>query len=175
MGRKRIHKTDAQVEKQKRKWQDDRNERRRKQYAEDTGYRERIKEEARTRARASSSPIRDRAAQCRESIAGLSELAQKRKLIDSGNMRATITSSELSVMLGLSHQMELYKWQRDGRFPRPTHRALVGRTHANVYYLVEARALLQKMAAHYDVKNYLRAGDEVTESLFGCVAAEVPA
>jgi len=169
MGRRKLHKTPEQVAAQRRKWQDARNKRRRKRYAEDPEYRESVKNQARERSRKLSAPLKDRAAACRQAVQDTASYGQKRKMLEGGK-RVVLTSRELAAAMGLSHQMEMYKWQRDGRFPRPIHGAIVGRTHANVYTLEESKCLLRKMANHYDKKNYLRKGDSVVAELPECLS-----
>ena len=168
MGRKKLNKTPGQIAAQRRKWQDARNRRRRSRYADDEDYRESVKSQARERSRRVSEPLKDRAGSCRQALDDLPTYGQSRKML-TGEQRTVLTSRELATAMGLSHQMELYKWQRDGRFPRPTHGAVVGRTHANVYTLAEAKCLLRKMAKHYDSRNYLREGDAVVAELPDCL------
>lgn len=168
MGRPKI-KTDAEIADTKRKRLDRLNERRRKRYAKDRGYRQEKKSAARITARNYSNnphPELNRRAVCRLSISNIYQYCSSRKIVV--NKVATedcepgLTSVELAPLIGLAHPVMLHKWHRSGKFPRPKLIALVGRTHAGIYTVDQALKLIQIMFEHYEIKSYFYKSDQPT-------------
>ena len=164
MGRKKLHKTSGQVAKQKARWAEDHNRRRREKYAKDKAYREEVKRAARDYARlnrGAGGSDEDKTNSCIRALADVENLGTPRAIDGNGIVR-TLSSTELAKAVGLSHVVVMHKWQRSGRFPKPQTRARIGRTHADVYTLDEAIKLLQIMKRHFMQASFLKETDTKT-------------
>lgn len=171
MGRPRKAKTKKEVAAQKKKWRENSNRKRRARYKTDSAYRNEVKDRARSNARKQNQTKQEKASECREAAQRLSSFGDRREPTGGGEKTLTLTSSELAEAMGLGHVTTLHKWQREGRFPKPTRSYFVARTHTDVYSESEAQTLLLMLADHYDKKLYLSQKDTATiEKLHSAVA-----
>lgn len=169
MGRRKLYKTAKQIAAQKLKWAEKRNAIRRVLYAKDDSYRSRCQVAARLTARKDAvnpQPQYTRYLACEYGIAHIKTIAQSRRLVKNGVVSRVqilcLTSFEFSKASGLHHVVMLHKWQRNGKIPRPAVMAVVGRTHACVYTIEQAEAMLKVLLGHYSVKSYLSDSDADT-------------
>jgi len=169
MGRLRTNMSETERVAHKRKQADKRNEQRRERYHADAEYRESCRGAARNTWRntvGTEHPELEREKACLEGLSRVEEVAVLRPLVVAGaateDTKLTLTSSELAPLLGLAHVVMLHKWQRRGKFPRPELRVQVGRTHAEVYTVQQARKLIEALMLHYAVKTYFFDADEET-------------
>jgi hypothetical protein len=166
MGRKQTIKTVMQLDKQKAKWRKTSNRKRKELYHTDPLYHDKVATASRLRAKQTRGGDQvDRVAVCERSLALLQKSAVLRKIVDTDRVIPTFTSTELAPLLGLSSVVVLHGWQRDNRFPKPELAAIVGRTHANVYTVPQAKKLITIMKKHFAEKNYLNSKDDETIGL----------
>ncbi len=156
MGRKKLIKTNAQLQAQKIRWAHAHNKRRREKYARDAEYR-RQQIEAAKQYSEKNAKEHTRYQACEQSLLRLESLGEIRRT-GSVDMRC-LTSREMAEAIGLSNLVVLNKWQRSGKFPYPTIPAKVVKTRANVYTLAQTQRILKIMREHYKTTDILSDGE----------------
>ena len=157
MGRRKLHKTPEQIAEQKLRWWGPcRNERRRQQYAKDHSYRRtvHIRNRDSYRRRVGSQPRN-----CRANIARIAEFGSISLVTLNGSTRRmrTFSVAELANALGY-HRIVLYRWHKQGKFPRP----LLQANNQMVYTFGQAQKILTIMSEHQDNKSYFHKSDRET-------------
>lgn len=165
MGRPKLIKSETEVIAQRTKWANSHNKRRRDNYARDSHYRSVVNDRNRNNYREKNGVVmRD----CRENLNRLSEFGMTRHVAIDGMVyeRLTFTTKELAQLMGDYHPIVLYRWHKEGKFPRPNVTLVddnyVIKPDSLVYTDDQAVKLLTVLGAHQAVKQYLHSTDTDT-------------
>lgn len=172
MGRKKIVlSTEELAERKKRYWGEERNARRRQAYATDPQRRANLQQAARLayrqqqEAEGQSVQFED----CRQNIPNLPQIGQVRvvRFPDGASLTTlSLTLEEFGLAIGRETKV-VYRWLREGMFPRPALVSKIGTRDQGVFSAIEATALLEAFAVHQQDYHYYRIEHvETTERLF---------
>lgn len=134
-------------------------EKKRERYANDTQFREHLKDYERQRYREQHAVnVRD----CSTSLQNLTTFGQKRTVIHGDNRRSILTFSTKEVAEAIKyHPTRVRQWQGAGKFPKP--KLQVEGSKLFVYTLKQAKMIVATIARHQEVNQYLR--DDHTETI----------
>jgi len=134
-------------------------QKKRERYANDTEFREHLKDYERTRYRKQKAVhVRD----CSSKLGKLNDFGEKRTVIDDGKRKTILTFSTEEVAEAIEyHPTRVRQWQGAGKFPKPA--LQVEGSKLCVYTLKQARMIVATMARHQEVNQYLR--DDHTETI----------
>jgi predicted DNA-binding transcriptional regulator AlpA len=152
--------SDAERKTRQKTWNKKVSAERKQRYKEDPVYADAIKKTMRE-AYQEKKGIKPREVKnCRGYLPRLKEIGRMRKTTELGD-ELTFNVREAATALGGYHPNVVYRWIRQGMFPKPPH-LVEGHKVEHVYVESEMRSLMLAFALHQDHKLYFQAKDENT-------------